>query len=180
MPKMTITEALSELRTVERRIQSKQSSVQQFLFRQENLKDPLTKDGTTSPAYVKAELQAIRDLEDNKLRIRRAIQTANDVTLMTVAGVTRSMSDWLVWKRDVMPGRQSFYGVLSAKIQQARATITARGGRAVPETEDTKPGDIIVNVSETELAGWIEELQAVVETLDGQFSLKNATVVVEW
>ena len=47
-------------------------------------------------------------------------------------------------------------------------------------TGDGKPGDIIVNIVERALASSAEPLDAALEQLDGQLSLRNATVLVEY
>lgn len=39
--------------------------------------------------------------------------------------------------------------------------------------------DIRVNVSENDLAKDLEQMETILGTLDGQLSLKNATVVIE-
>ena len=43
--KLTITEALAEIKTVEKRIQKKREAILPFVFRQEMLRDPHEKDG---------------------------------------------------------------------------------------------------------------------------------------
>ena len=60
---------------------------------------PLSAGGSVSA--IKRELQAIHDLEERMVRIRRAIQHANQVTNVTIGKQARSIADWLVWRRDV-------------------------------------------------------------------------------
>ena len=48
---LTITEALAEIKTLEKRIQKKQEFVGSFLYRQEQFKDPLAAQGG-SPAAL--------------------------------------------------------------------------------------------------------------------------------
>src|SRR5277367_6394116 len=105
MPPVTITEALAELKTIDKRIQKKREFVLGYLLRQEMFKDPLERDGGSVSA-IKREMQSIRDLEERKIGIRRAIQQANERTNVTVGKQTRSIADWLVWKREVAPAYQ--------------------------------------------------------------------------
>lgn len=42
---MLITEALAELKTLNKRVEKKKEYVKAYLYRQEGLKDPLEKDG---------------------------------------------------------------------------------------------------------------------------------------
>lgn len=177
MPQITITEALAELRTIDRRIQKKREFVTTYLLRQEMFKDPLEKDGGSVSA-IRRELQSIHDLEERKILIRRAIQHANESTTVTVGKQTRSIADWLVWKRDVAPSLQTFLTQVRGKIEQARQEAARKGAGLSTSAESAKPNDVIVNVNEQELARDIEALEETLGALDGQLSLKNATVLI--
>ena len=178
MAQVTITEALAELKTIDKRIVKKREFVLAYLLRQEMFKDPLEKDGGSVSA-IKRETQAIRDLEERKIAIRRAIQQANERNTVAVGRQTRSIADWLVWRREVAPVQQKFLANLRAKIEQARQEATRRGASLGASAEAAKPNDVIVNVNEQELSGQIEELEEVLGKLDGQLSLKNATLLVD-
>jgi hypothetical protein len=178
MAQVTITEALAELKTIDKRIEKKREFVLSYLLRQEMFKDPLEKDGGSVSA-IKRELQAIRDLEERKIAIRRAIQQANERNTVAVGRQTRSIADWLVWRREAAPVQQKFLANLRAKIEQARQEATRRGAGLSQSPEAAKPNDVIVNVNEQELAQHIEDLEEVLGKLDGQLSLKNATLLVD-
>jgi hypothetical protein len=178
MAQITITEALAELKTIDKRIAKKREFVLTYLLRQEMFKDPLEKDGGSISA-IKREQQAIHDLEERKIVIRRAIQQANDRNSVTVARQTRSIADWLVWRRDVAPIHQQFLANLRAKIEQARTEAARKGAGLAGSAEAAKPNDVIVNVNEQELAREIEGLEDILGTLDGQLSLKNATLSID-
>lgn len=178
MKQTTITEALAELHVVDKRIQSKRQFVQHYLLRLEKLKDPLEKDGGSVSAIAR-EMQAIGDLEENRVAIRRAIQRANEFTEITVGRTTRTIADWLVWRRDVAPGTQQFLRTLMNTIDKHRQEAL-RQGRQVTSGEAAKADDVVVNLNEQALHQRIEELEAVLQALDGQLSLKNATTVVEY
>lgn len=174
---LTITEALAEIKTIGKRIDKKRENVRSFLFRQERLKDPLEKEGG-SRAFIASEMQGIRDLEERVVSLRRAIAAANASETITVGAVTRTIGDWLTWRREVAPGRVSFYGTLVQHLNGMRADAM-RKGIAVTNGEASKPDDVVVNVDERALAGLAEDLESVLGTLDGQLSLKNATIKVE-
>ncbi len=176
---MTITEALAELKTINSRLAKKRSYVLLYLHRVEALKDPLATSGG-SPEIIKRERQAIGDLEQRAVNVRIAIQRANARTMITIQGETKSIVEWLTWRRDVAPGQKQFLGELRAKIEGVRKLAQQRGvSIRAEETAGAKPEDIIVNISETQLAADIEALEVKLGTLDGQLSLKNATVNVE-
>lgn len=172
---ITITEALAELKTLAKRIEKKREFVRSYLVRQEKLKDPL---GDSTKA-LKAERQAIGDLEERVVLLRRAIQKANEQTQVTVNGQTRSIAEWLIWRKEVAPEQQRFLMVLSGVIQNARNDAQRRGFAVVPSGNESKPEDMIINLDEKELGSQIEALEETLGSLDGQLSLKNATVLVE-
>ncbi len=175
--KLTITEALAEIKTIEKRVQKKREAILPFVFRQEMLRDPHEKDGG-SAAVIEQELQAVSDLQERVISIRRAIQDANASTMVTVAGETRSLSDWLVWRREVAPKRQQLFVDIRNTINSMRAQAQQKGLQVVAG-ESGNQTDIVVNLNERKLATQIETLEEILGNLDGQLSLKNATVTIE-
>lgn len=177
---LTITEALAETKTIEKRIAKKREAIQQYVARQDMVKDPLATDGG-SVAYIKSEEQSVADLEDRLIAIRAAILAANVTTQVTVEGETRSLQDWLTWRREVAPKQQTYLNQLRQRIESVRQQAQQKGlsvVSAVATVGETKPTDLLVNISEKELADRIEHLETVLGSLDGQLSLKNATVTV--
>lgn len=178
MATVTITEALAELKVIDKRLATKREFVTSYLYRQNLYKDPLDKDGG-SAKLVAAERQAIRDLEERKVRIRRAIAQANEVTPVTAGGTTRTIAEWLTWRRDVAPTQQTFIRGLKQKLDAVRRDAQQKGLTVTADTASQNDKDIIVNVSEKGLADEAEALETTLATLDGQLSLKNATVTIE-
>lgn len=181
---MTITEALAEIKTIEKRIAKKRESILGYLARQDMLRDPLAADGG-SVAFIKRERQAIHDLEERVVALRRAIATANASTVFAINGGTaRSIADWLTWRREVAPGRQQFLTGLRDRVERVRREAQQKGvnvvaaASAVTTGGDGKPTDVLVNISEAELAKDIEALEEELGNLDGLLSLKNATTQI--
>lgn len=179
---MTITEALAEIKTISKRIEKKREFVLGYLFRQEGLKDPLEKDGGSVEA-IRREAQAVTDLEARIVTLRRGIARANEATSVTVNGRTHSIADWLTWRRDVAPGVQQFQGQVRSRLNLLREQAK-RGGSAVigavaSVSTDAKPTDYVVNIDEGGLAKDIERIEETLGILDGQLSLKNATIMIE-
>ena len=177
MAKLTITEALAEIKTIKSRIAKKREGIGAYLVRQEKFKDPLEKDGG-SRTFIARERQGIADLEQRMVDIRRAIQTANMQETVTLGGTSRSIADWLAWRREVAPDAQKFLNALRSGVNSVRADA-ARKGVSVTASETGKPDDVIVNVNEILLAAEIDALEETLGALDGQLSLKNATVMVD-
>lgn len=177
MAQLTITEALAETKTIAKRLESKRQFVGQYLFRQDFLKDPLEKDGG-SRAAIQRERQAIGDLEERVIAIRSAITEANRTTSLTVQGRTRTIQDWLTWRREVSEGQKTFLQKIRSAVDQARKQAQQQGIKMVAGQPATAPNDVIVNVDEQALAKEAEEMELVLGELDGLLSLKNATVLV--
>lgn len=173
---MTITEALAELKTIQKRVEKKRQYIGQYLGRQEGLRDPLEKDGG-SPAVIARERQAISDLQTRHVAIRTGIQKINQVTPIVVAGVAKTIAEWLTWRKEIAPGAQTFVTSLRASVESNRKQALQKGFAVVSATvAPTAPTDIIINVDEAALAAEAEQLEIILGTLDGQLSLKNATI----
>lgn len=179
MAETTITEALAELKTIAKRIDKKREFVMTYIGRVAMNRDPLEKEGGAVQA-VASERQAIKDLQERTVAIRRAISRANDSNKITVGSSSRSISDWLVWRREVAPLQKSLLESIRSGINNARNEAKKRDSRIVQsESEVTDSKDIIIHLSESELAREIEDIETVLGTLDGQLSLKNATVTIQ-
>ncbi len=176
---LTITEALAEIKTIGKRVQKKREFIGQYSFRQEIVRDPLDNQGG-SKAVIAAEFQSVRDLEERLVTLRRAIAKANAEVMVTVGGTTRSIQDWLTWRREVAGNRKgAVLGMLQA-VQNFRAQRAKDGFNVRTEASATPTDkDIIVNVDERALAVEAEELETVLGTLDGLLSLKNATTTMD-
>jgi hypothetical protein len=180
MAGITITEALAEIKTVGKRIEKKREFINQFLARQDGIRDPLEKDGG-SPKVIAEERQAVSDLELRIIALRRGIQKANDSTTVTINGTARTISEWLTWRRDVAPGQRAWLSSVRGGLNGLREKAKREGNAmvsAVATTGDTKPTDLVVNLDERKLADDLEALEDALGQLDGQLSLKNATVTI--
>lgn len=175
---MTITEALAEIKTILKRIASKREFVLNYQFRIDSLKDPLEKDGGSSKAVQEA-IQSIADLEQRIVDLRHGIQVANEKTAVTIEGVERSLADWLIWRREVAPGVEQFLHNMTSRLHAARSAAQGQKYQwGKDKTADDKPVDIVVNIDEGKINSEKEKIKNILGQLDGQLSLKNATVMV--
>lgn len=178
MAKTTITEALAELKTIAKRIEKKREFVLGYIGRRALNRDPLEKEGG-AVQMLASERQAIHDLQERTVSIRRAVQGANEATKITVEGETRSIADWLVWRREVAPQRKALLEAIRGGINTARNEAKKTDSRMVErEADATDSKDVIIHLSESDLARDIEKMETILGTLDGQLSLKNATVTI--
>lgn len=175
---LTITEALAEIKTLGKRIEKKREGIVPFLARQDGIRDPLEKDGG-SLAYVAQERQGVGDLTQRVIVLRRGIQKANDTTTIILGGTSRTISEWLTWRREVAPGEQAFLAKLRSTLNGVRNEAKRQGSSVVGAAGVAQqPQDFIVNISEQALSAEIEMLEETLGALDGQLSLKNATVPI--
>jgi len=175
---VTITEALAEIKTILKRIQSKREFIESYQLRLDSLKDPLEKDGGSAKAVLEAE-QAVSDLEARIVALRVGIQKANEDTTISIEGVEKPIADWLIWRREIAPGRERFLNSLTGRLAQARASVQGKSytwGNDKSATE--KAADIVVNIDEAKLSKDKEQMKNILGQLDGQLSLKNATVLL--
>jgi L-lactate utilization protein LutB len=179
--KTTITEALQEIKTINKRLAGKRQSLQNYIARDSQMKDPLEREGG-SVEFIKKERQAIGDLETRIVDIRTAIQHANLNTMLQLGDRKSSVAEWLTWRREVAPGTQAMLTGLSRQIQLIRDSATRKGGKVISAQEEggAKQGEIVVHLNEKELLEQSEQMETVLGELDGKLSLINATTVIEF
>ena len=176
--KMTITEALAEVKTIGARLQAKRAAIKQYIGRPDGLRDPLEKEGG-SVALIQRETQAIGDLNQRLIDLRVAIIRVNDQTSVTIGGATRTIAQWLAWKRDVAPGEQAYWGEITQTLKAIRDQARTRGANVVAPGAAQTPQDVIVNIDETSVLKAVENLRQTLGELDGKLSLVNATTTIE-
>jgi hypothetical protein len=177
MATITVAEALARIDTYRRRIEAKQQLVDAYLFRTAAQRDPLAAEGGTAAALA-AELASLDALQERTILLRRLIQHSYETTPITFGERTRSLADWLVWRREVATRRANFLEALSRRIQRARK-LAARRAAGVSEVGAGKAADVVVHLNEQELAGQAEEVEELRGYLQGQLALKNATLTVD-
>lgn len=178
-----ITEALAELRTLGKRIEAKQAFIRGHISRKENREDPLKTDGG-SVEVIRRERQAVADLMQRIVKLRIAIQEANSGMTVTIGGSSKTIAEWIVWKREVAPLQSALIDDLIQGVRQARAEVARSGGLVQSpdnskELKELRPTDVVINVSELALVKEMEEHSIVLSELDGKLSLINATTPVK-
>ncbi len=179
MSEITITEALAELPTIEKRIGHKRDFIVNYLWRPDSMRDPHEKDGG-SAELIRRELQSIGDLEERRILIRSAIQGANHANTLTIGEKTRSIADWLTWRREVAPNHLAYLKDLFNRLANLRRKA-AQEGVVVKENASVVGlnRDYVIHLNEAELSQAIETLENTLGVLDGKLSLLNATIKIE-
>lgn len=178
MERITITEALAELKTLNARIGKKRENVKRYFVRDGSLKDPLATEGG-SQGYVARERQGIADLEKRIVAIRGAIARENARVVLILRGVEMSVADWLTWRREISNGQKQFLNELIFTLNAIRQPTRGQVPKKLATEDEAKAGDVVVAIPEQQVAKESEELEELLGSLDGKLSLLNATTVIE-
>lgn len=179
---ITITEGLAEIKTIGKRIETKDTQLQGYLYRDARLKDPMEKTEGGSEAFVKSERQAIGDLQKRIVELRTSIQEANMKTRLDLNGDSMTVYEWLIWRREIAPLQKARLDMIWRVLQSARAQAQKAGfgivAAAAAVQGNAEPKDVIVNVDEKAVAVEREQLEKTLGDLDGRLSLINATTMI--
>lgn len=179
MSKLTITEALAEIKTIKARVEKKQANAMRYFARDTRVKDPLEADGG-SVEFIKRERQGIKDLLARWITLRTQIQKANVSTSLKVGDQERTIADWLNWRREVSQLEKTFLVGMVNALNQVRAEARKQGTAVVDKESGVRDVvEVVVAVNEQELAKQTEDMETMLGELDGKLSLINATTVIE-
>ena len=133
--KMTITEALSEVQLIKKKLDASRAEIKQQLLKPDHVPDPYANNGGLASRNVSLA-QGIVDLEKRLVTIRSRIAESNIKNTLTVSDRTQSIHDWLTWKREVLPGEKSFFTTV---IDNTRASLKQAAERpSVYEVDGVK------------------------------------------
>lgn len=172
---LTITEALAEVNLLKKKIADSEMSVRSMLLRAEHVPDVFQEHGGSKEMVAKTQ-QSVSDMRRRLVEIRHKISKANIENEISINGRTMSIFDWLTWKREVYPSLES-----SLKTQLSDLQVAAKRETDSPQSWKDSEGKIhlvvwLRNVDQKTLQ---DEYNSLVDTfgrLDGQLSLKNATI----
>lgn len=179
MEKMTITEALAEIKLIQKKNDKLRNHVLGNLVRAAHVPDPFDKDGGSQQANF-AWLQSIKDSEARQLRIRSAIAMANLTTAITIKEETKTIFDWLTWRREIAETCATFYETIARNIKSRLDEMSSKPQVWKDTEEKTHLLQLIPNLSYPDKQAVALALRDKLEKLDGQLSLKNATIVIEF
>lgn len=178
MEKMTITEALAEVRLIEKKIIKQQKIVFENRSRLSHVADPYADAGGGKKA-VESAFQSVRDLGKRLADIRISISVANQATMLELNGREMSITGWLAWRREVAPQHLKFMEKLSGAVSKDQEQIENNPPAYKDENGKVLLSEIIYNVDKSNLDKEIISFDETLSILDGKLSLLNATVVVE-
>lgn len=178
MAKITITEGLAEITLIEKKLERKRTFVLANLTRAKHIPDPFEKDGGAAKALA-AELQSYNDLQNRLIQIRKAVAEANLANSVTLNDETRTISEWLTWKREVASTAKDFASAIARELKSKMDQAQSNPGAYKDETGAVKLVEYVFNAEYPEVVKKSELLHDTYEKLDGLLSLKNATIFIE-
>jgi hypothetical protein len=128
---------------------------------------------------IQSETQALADLGRRLMKIRAGISRANLETEITVGEETRSVHDWLVWKRELSAPQAAFTKQVHQTVKNSLDAIARQPQVYKDEAGATHLAKLVSNIDYAEWIKADEKLNEKLEVLDGKLSLKNATVTIE-
>jgi len=186
MSKLTVTEALAEIRTIKKRLPKLRESVGKFVVQIAQARDPHRDLDGGSAEYVRRERQRISDLERRYLELRLAIQRSNlstEIGFLTSSGVgySSSVAEALLWKNDLVEGQKTFLAGLAKIVEFGRTKAKSGGGRTVAADQADEAGDadVLVHLDEAELLEEIDRVEEILGLIDGKVTLLNSTTTIE-
>lgn len=174
---MTITEALAETKTIKARLAKKQEFIVANSLRHGLVVDALAKEGGAEKR-LREESQAFDDLLRRLVKIRTEIQSANIRNSLTVEGETKTVAEWLNWRKECAPLERAFLDQIQRTIRDTKTKMIAQAPRDGDGKIDERVVPI-VHVSEDALAKRAELVEKILGDLDGRLSLFNATTPIE-
>ncbi len=173
----TITEALAELKTLDSRISTTEQFILNYAVRQGSTIDPLQGDGG-SDVVIPSKLQSLADLLERKVAIRDAINLKNQHTMVEIAGISRTVAQWIIWRRETFKREITAYQKLQTKILDSRRQCVEKGLNLKEGEQPTSVQEVASFIPESEINTKIEQLREIESTLDGKLSLINAVTTV--
>jgi hypothetical protein len=178
MAQITITEALSEINLIKKKIQAKQSKIQGMLTQVEHLPDPWAQLGGAQ-IVIKQEYQSICDLQYRLQLLRTGISAVNLQNEITIGQFIKTIHNWLIWKREIYKSHEQFIRVVNSAVKSYIDQASKSPQVYKDDTGNVQLVKTKVNIEYPEWQRYEQELMEINEKLDGQLSLKNATILIE-
>lgn len=175
---ITITEALSEINLLKKKIEDQDTTAWSMLVRAAHVPDLYEKHGG-SESMIQKSWQSATDLRKRLVYLRSQISLANITNKITLNGDEMSIFDWLTWKREIYPNLLKSF---EQQIKILKDSIAKESQR--PEVWKDEQGNtkLVSYIRNADVKVLEDSHRKVVDTygkLDGQLSLRNATIIVD-
>lgn len=179
MSKMTITEALAEVKLITKKINNKFAFVTANFARSSALKDPFEKDGGAAQV-IGAEWQAIADLQKRLTAIRSQIQKSNLENAVEIEGHTATVAEWLAWRKEVATSQRQMLQDLNNRVNVSRTNFQ----NTMQKSKEQNPNsfvdqELVFHLNPKQLAERLQKHDDIMAKLDGRLSAHNAVTTIE-
>ena len=175
---ITISEALSDIKTIDKRLRKQREFVQTHVAYSGSAKDPFEAEGGIRKV-IGEKLQSIGDLEERVIAIRTAILNANLTNRIVLNGKDRSVQEWLTWRREVVHGRRQFFNFLATEVDKIKLAARQKDLSVAKEGETAVYEGIEFVVPVLTIQDEQENLEQILGDLDGKLSVHNANTTIE-
>ena len=165
MDKMKLIEAMKELKLIVAKISRNREETIKYSSGLSNEK-PVFETEKAQSEYVARLIQSTEDLVKRYLDLKSAIEYTNLKTKVTIHGETRSISEWLVYKRNLAGIRHHAY-------QAANDSVAL--GRKSKDAAALKDVQIVRYYDEAVMNAKLRNLIEILGSLDGTLEVINAT-----
>jgi DNA repair exonuclease SbcCD ATPase subunit len=169
MEKMTLTEALKKIGHLRKKQEQDKEQLAEYCVHPKN-EVPRLKTFEAQSEKVRSLIQSLEDLDKEIVRIKEGIEYTNLMTLVSIAGVTRTIAGHIFWKRKQR--NQITNALVGMKAATSRLQNSVRSLSDKPELTTYFDEDAI-NVR-------VNELQEYADSIDGRLEYVNATTPVIW
>jgi hypothetical protein len=118
-------------------------------------------------------------LYNRLIKIRGAIATANLNNTITIDNTKMTIQDWLVWKREVADKQHRLFNKVHTSTKSLMDTAAAQPKAYKDADGNPKFSNLLANLDYGKYLKSDEHVVSMLEQLDGQLSLKNATITIE-
>jgi hypothetical protein len=168
---MQLAEALTSIKTDKKKWETDKNFVMANVVRDDRLKDSLEAQGGTK-TVLQRTLQSMEDHETQIVAKLYAIQGANREVKLTIGSKTKSVGEWIIWRREVAPMREKRFNELLSRIEQSKQMVNNPRYVAAAPGQDLK---VLVEIDEKKLLDTMKEHQDIMGAIDSKLSVLNAT-----
>ena len=170
--KMTIHEALSELKVVSKRLDKE---INDTVFIATNKHSNTKIDGKTIEEFsdnIKSKYQKITDLIKRREAIKRAVTQSNAITVVNISGQEMTVAEAIEYKKSGIAFKENLLGCLSLQYNRATDTINRTNG----DNLETKADDYVIKMYGNKDSGIANE---VIETAKKNYIDNNSLDMID-
>ena len=166
---MKIIEALKNLKTIEKRIESNCQKITQYCS-YISCETPVFETEERQRQEVQSLIQANGDLQKEYLRLKIAIERSNIETNVFILGKNYKISELIAIRRGLGACMRKTYESLNPRLSMDKLSAVYRSGM-----DATNPPRVIHLYKESEKNERLKEIEELLSSIDAALEITNAT-----